>query len=387
MKKANYFPVIIIITVLIIGGYFVMRNNFFPKTQAQMTYQEKDIYYCPMHPNFTSDKPGSCSICGMNLVKKERAEAPKTKSEKKLLYYRNPMDPTVTSPVAMKDSMGMDYVPVYSEEATANEPGVYVSPEKQQLIGVATEKIAKKHLIYSINTVGKVAYPLDFYADQAQYILDLKTALNSFNGSLRAFSLQANPSIQASRKKLLLQGMTQSDIDLLVKNRKLQNNIPWQSLSERTIVYMTIYEYEISQIKNGAAVEISASAYPGEIFKGSISAVPEVLNPETRSLQVRAEVSDPGRKLKPDMFVDAKILTDLGEKLALPVSAVLDTGTKKIVYIKTDNDRISPQEVVTGQKTDDYYEIISGVHEGDDVITSGNFLIDSESKLNSMIKN
>jgi membrane fusion protein, copper/silver efflux system len=114
MKIKKGFIAIAVIIVIII--WYVERKPFGPS--AQQTQGVKDLYYCPMHPNFTSDKPGDCAICGMSLVKRQTpaaGEKAAAAAQKKLLYYRNPMDPKITSPVPMKDSMGMDYVPVYEE--------------------------------------------------------------------------------------------------------------------------------------------------------------------------------------------------------------------------------------------------------------------------------
>ena len=112
----------------------------------------KGLYYCPMHPSFTSDRPGDCAICGMSLVKKTAADAPAGEQKagqggKKILYYRNPMNPQITSPVPMKDEMGMDYVPVYAEKSPQAHPGVYISPQKQQLIGVKKGKVQMRQAL------------------------------------------------------------------------------------------------------------------------------------------------------------------------------------------------------------------------------------------------
>jgi Cu(I)/Ag(I) efflux system membrane fusion protein len=121
-------------------------------------------------------------------------------------------------------------------------------------------------------------------------------------------------------------------------------------------------------------------------FQGKIVAITPILSAETRSLRVRVEVDDPEHKLKPEMFVNAKIAVNLGEKLAVPESAVLDTGTRKIVYLFQEDDRVELREVTLGQKAQGYFEVLSGLNERDTVVTSGNFLIDSESKLQGAIE-
>jgi multidrug efflux pump subunit AcrA (membrane-fusion protein) len=133
----------------------------------------KEVWYCPMHPTYVSDRPGSCPICNMDLVKKESpgapsaaaaASAPSPPSERKVLFYRSPMDPSVTSPVPAKDSMGMDYVPVYSDEtgteanasSVADRAVVQVTGEGLRLAGVRTEPARRERLEQTVRTVGRV---------------------------------------------------------------------------------------------------------------------------------------------------------------------------------------------------------------------------------------
>ncbi len=367
------------ILFIFIFGRGVYQNRIAPEDQSNQT--QKTIYYCPMHPNFTSDKPGNCAICGMSLVKKEPVNRLEGKTgKKKLLYYRNPMDPKVTSLVPMKDSMGMDYVAVYSEESGAG-PGVYISLERQQLIGVKEEAVKKRQLTRQIMTVGKVAYDPDLYVAQEEYIQALKTVEATKDSVLASVSTQSNSFAQAAKKKLLLMGMSSEEIEELTKGGLAQENLYLSGSSGLIWVYLTVYEYEIGLIKQGQEVVIDASAFPGEIFRGKILAITPVLNAETRSLRVRVEVKDPEHKLKPEMFVNAKIDVNLGEKLAVPETAVLDTGIRKIVYLVKDGEMLEARLVNLGQKAQGYYEVLAGLKDGDIVVTNGNFLVDSESKL------
>ena len=157
-----------------------------------------------MHPNFTSDKPGDCAICGMSLVKRETVETPAMGhaaaegGEKKILYYRNPMNPEVTSPVPMKDEMGMDYVPVYEEEAAQQHAGVYINPAKQQLIGVKKQKVEKRKLSGQILTVGTVAYDPDLYVAQQEYLQAIKEPQSG--RAMRISVIQSSSPMNLSRR-------------------------------------------------------------------------------------------------------------------------------------------------------------------------------------------
>lgn len=380
-KKSMIITVLASVVFLAIAFVFV-RAVFFHGVSNQAGGVSQALYNCPMHPNFVSDRAGSCSICGMSLVKKEFGhEKGHETGKKKLLYYRNPMDPKVTSPVPMKDSMGMDYISVYSTEGSGQDAGVYVSSEKQQLIGVRKEKIQKRKLAHVISTVGRIAYDPDLYVAQEEYLQALKTAEATKKSVLSSVASQSQSLVEAGQKKLLLLGMSKEQIEELAKKGVAQENLYLPLESDTAWVYITVYEYEMDLVKEGAVVEVSAVAFPGETFQGKVAAITPVLNAETRSVQVRAEIQDPKHKFRPQMFVNALIKLDLGEKLAVPESAVLDTGVRKIVYLSREGDMIEQREVILGQKAGSYFEVFSGINEGDLVITSGNFLIDSESKL------
>ncbi len=299
------------------------------------------------------------------------------KEKKKILYYRNPMTPSMTSPVPMKDQMGMDYVPVYEVEKTQETAGsVYVSSQKQQLIGVKKEKIEKRRLTGEILTVGIVAFDPDLYVAQEEYLQTIQA------GNLT--KEQSNSFLTAARRKLLLLGMGKKDIEELEKQGKPQQDL-YLPEGENVWVYITIYEYEINLVKETQPVQIETAAYPGRIFEGSVVSIAPILDKTVRTLKVRALVKDPESKLKPEMYVDVKILYDLGEKLAVPEQAVMDSGTRKIVYIAEQDGYFKPAKVTLGQKAQGYYEVLQGLAENEEVVTSGNFLIDSESKLNAVL--
>lgn len=447
---------------LFLGPVFALAGCKWSKEPTAVS-QSKAIYHCPMHPTYTSDKPGDCPICGMKLVKAESnssAEASgqemnmpaqakeKTleevcviykctmkncpmsikahlkpgerlicpvcgevisttsgkvveipsgkinqgsasaagKKERKLLYYRNPMNPEATSPVPMKDSMGMDYVPVYEEEAPAatyGGPTLTLSPERQQMIGVKTEPVKMMDLTKVVRVSGKIAYDPELAVTQEEFVQALNTLDSVKDSPLGDVIDRAKSLTEAARHKLRLLGMNDDQIAVLEKTRKAETNLYLPSKGENVWAYLNVYEYEIGFIKVGDSVEIEAVAYPGEKFTGKIVSINPVLDPATRTNQVRALVLNPDNRLKPEMFVNALVKEGLGSKLAVPETAVLDTGLRKIVYLSEENNVLESREVTLGQKAENYYEVLSGLKEGDVVVTSGNFLVDSESKLKS----
>lgn len=416
MKKKNpatLFVIISIVLILIIAGvvlsqrYHVFKGHTLSGS-THAGHAAKDIYYCPMHPGYTSDRSGDCPICNMKLVKKEEdicllhncpmlgAKCPMRISgdvkdcpfcgahlakSKKLLYYRHPMDPGVTALVPMKDSMGMDYVPVYEQEA-GGESGIYINPERQQFIGVKKEKIQKRKLTHQVLTVGKVAYDPQLYVAQQEYLQAIKT-----QSALRSSSIaeQSKFLVEAAERKLLLLGMGKEQIEDLARKNEPQGSLYLPTKEDTVWVYMTIYEYEIGLIKEGIPVEIESIAFPGEIFRGKITSITPVLDPMTRSVQARAEVNNPDNKLKPEMFVNVKINVDLGEKLAVSEEAIINTGKRALVVVTNERGNFFSKEVKLGQSSEGFFEVLEGLQEGETIVTSGNFLIDSESRLQSAI--
>ena len=150
-------------------------------------------------------------------------------------------------------------------------------------------------------------------------------------------------------------------------------------------IYAQIYEYEISMIRPGLEAEITTPAYPGRVFRGTLRTLDPRLSSETRTLRVRIEVPNPGGLLKLEMFVNAAIKADLGVSLALPETALLDSGQRKLVFVDLGSGRIEPRTVRLGREADGYYELLSGVAQGERVVTTANFLIDSESKLKALV--
>jgi Cu(I)/Ag(I) efflux system membrane fusion protein len=130
-------------------------------------------------------------------------------------------------------------------------------------------------------------------------------------------------------------------------------------------------------------VHVTAKSLPGRIFMGNLAAIDTVLDETTRSLKIRVAVKNQDGALKPNMYVNALIESSLGAKLSVPEEAVMDTGDKQIVFVDKGNGVFASRPVVIGQRSEGYIEILKGLKAGDQVVTSGNFLIDSESKLKS----
>jgi multidrug efflux pump subunit AcrA (membrane-fusion protein) len=401
------------------------------------------LYAACKGSNGTSPAAGSA---GNTLGQAEKAKTEKPPASKKKVMYRSTMMSNEVSDKPGKDSMGMDMVPFEVEESgTVSEVGgriqVRVSAERQQLIGIKTAVVKSQPIHKLIKAVGRVDYaepnisivnlkfdgwveklfvnstgravrkgePLfDIYspelvAAQQEYLIALKAGATLGDSS----SL-----LKSAREKLRLWGVTDSQVEELgqagqfkktvtvyapgsgivteknvIQGQKIMAGENLYKIADLSRVWILgeIYEYELPFIKTGQEAKISLSYYPGESFAGKIIYIYPYLKPETRTNQVRIEVANPGLKLKPEMFASLEIHVDYGTRLTVPVDAVLDAGESKIVFVAKGDGYFEPREVKLGVRGQDMYEVLDGLGDGENVVTSANFLVDSESSLKAAL--
>jgi membrane fusion protein, copper/silver efflux system len=175
----------------------------------------------------------------------------------------------------------------------------------------------------------------------------------------------------------------------VVKGQKMMVNDSLMMIVDLSVIWgeADIYETDIPYVKQGMPVEITLSYWPGKVFKGKISLVNPFLSAESRTLKARIEIPNSNIDLKPNMFGEAKISYSIGKKLAVPESAVMRTGSLDYVFVDGKNDFIIPTEVTLGLRSSDgFFEVKTGIKNGDKIVTSANFLVDSESSLKAAFK-
>ncbi len=349
---------------------------------------QKGTYYCPMHPTYTSDRPGDCPICNMRLVKKEE-----TKEEKRILYWTDPMIPGYKSDKPGKSPMGMEMVPVYEGgmalgEAEKSIPGyaaVQLNPQKRQMIGLKTAPAAKRAMVRTIRTVGRIAYDPELYQTQQEY-LQAQRALEKARGMGSGMEEQAQQLVDSARLRLRILGLSEPAIQEMADWKEPDRSLLLSDGNGQVWLYAPIYEYELPLVQIGQTVRAEASALPGQAFEGVIQSIDSVLDPGTRSARVRAILKDPEGVLRPEMYVNAGLQMDLGSRLAVPQEAVLDSGTRRILFVDRGEGVLEPREVEVGTRAEGYVEILKGVQEGEPVVVNGNFLLDSESRLKAALE-
>ena len=320
----------------------------------------KGHYHCPMHPAYTSDKPGDCPICGMSLVLIESDQAHEEAVR-------------LTRPAG-------EQAGVASSSVTGQAP-VTVAASRQQLIGVRLDLVAKRELQWIIRSSGRVAYDPELYSAIAEHREAISAQRKIKDSPWPDVHERSEALVRASTLRLRQMGLSEAQINEIPKKLEQPTNLLLGQAGGTVWIYAQIYEYESGLVRPGQKVEVTAAAFPGQTFQGKVKAVDPILNAETRSLRVRAEVPNPEGLLKPEMYVDAAIHVDLGRRLAVPAEAVIDTGTRQIVFVEKGPGLFEPRELRLGQKAGGFRAVVSGVQEGEKVVVSGNFLIDSESKL------
>ncbi len=456
--------------ILFSGGYWIISRH--KADQGPATASKAQKYHCPMHPEYVSDKPGDCPICSMKLVpmggetsaeagKKEEHVAQEAvgaagKKERKILYWTDAMSPGTRYEKPGKAPDGMDLVPVYEEESA--KPGgqsvsgyatVKITPERQQMMGVTTEKARVMSLAQSIRAVGIVAtdetrishihtkfegyiekiyvnyvgqqvsagqpvismYSPDLVATQKEYILALQ-ARDQMEKSGVSARLPGIDLVEAARQRLELWDITPDQIAKIAREREpirdltiyspvngivsaktaVQGNkvMPADTLYDITDlssvwVLADVYEVNVPFVKVGDPATVSLSYDPGRVFKGKVSYISTSVDEKSRTVKVRIVLPNPSGLLKPDMYADVVLGGQLGRGVAVPDAAVMGTGERELVFVAMGDGVFEPREVKTGVKVRGYYEIKTGVKEGESVVTGANFLLDSESKLKAAI--
>ncbi len=392
MKKGRLLFIVFCVGVIAAGLIYVRKEGLmmgkWQWTGSPDKGKEAVSYQCPMHPHIVQDQPGTCPICSMELQatgkEGEGDQHQEEKRERKILYYQHPMNPAIRTDKPAKDEMGMDFIPVYEEGVSSDVAGratIKVAAHRQQLIGVTYGLVSKQPLIKTILTVGRVAYDPELYQSQQDYV-SISKHLSSLEDSRDSYAYrQAQSSLEAARTRLRLLGLSENQIQSLGAEDGPDARLLLTPGDGKVWVYFDVYEQELPYVKIGQNAEISLPSEPGRALNAEIVAIDPVLDPKTRTAKARAVAESAERLLHPGMYLNAKIQINLGERLVIPKEALMDSGIRQIVYVTDGDKRFEPREVMVGYRGEKLIEILKGVSEGEKIVTSGNFLIDSESQL------
>jgi membrane fusion protein, copper/silver efflux system len=380
--------------------------------------------------------PASADSSFQDASAAEAATAPPT--DRKIKYYRNPMGLPDTSQTPKKDPMGMDYIPVYEGE-DSDDGSVKLSPGKIQRTGVKSEPAAPRVIRTMVRAPGTiqlderrtsiVSLRFEGFVDSVENVTtgdhvhkgqalmrvygpNLSAAaaeyLSVLNGSL------GSQALKGARRRLENLAVPEKVIAEIERTREIPASIPWLAPQDGEIieraavngmragpgdvlfrivdhqvvwVLIDVAERDLDRIEIGQTVDVRPRAFAHRTFSGKVALIYPHLNAQTRTARVRIELPNPDGLLRPDMYVDAEINTGSPNPvLAVPDSAVLDSGSRQAVFVDKGGGRFEPRDVKLGQRGDGYVEIRQGISDGEPVVVSANFLIDAESNLKAALK-
>ncbi len=323
----------------------------------QSCKKEKETWTCRMHPAYISDRPGQCPICNMDLVKKEKQQIAPSKSESHAGHESSNSSP--------------------SDAKRKEANTIYLPEEKQRLIGIKTDIVTVRSLSKAINAYSRVAYDPDLYTA----ILEYKEARKAGQVIMDDSASISNSLLSSSIVRLKQLGLSDSQISEWGNGKRNLDELILGSKNGRAYIYSSIYESDIAYVKRGQKVILKIDSFPEKLFTGTIQSIDSILDEKNRTLRFRSYVSDKDNLLKPQMFGNIEISIPLKKALSIPKSAVLNTGKYKLAYKKVSSKEFTPAMVKTGMETDEFYEVLDGLQEGEEIVVESNFLLDSESKI------
>ena len=424
---------------------------------------EEHLWTCGMHPNVIQDDPGLCPICKMNLVPLRNADtsskppgrSPSMDGKRKILFYRSPMNPTVTSPVPAVDEMGMEYVPVFENlvgQAIAAGTTVTIDPTVRQKMNVIIEPVERRDLRRRIRTVGYLDYDQEkmvsittkysgfvertsvnyigqsvkkgqalFEVYSPELVQTQEELLSAIDYASRMKNTSTGPAeraqslVDAARRRLRLWDISDDQITELEKTGKVFRTLKVLSPASGVVMKrmpalegmaispgmelmhiadlsslwlrVEVFETQLPWIDIGQKASISLTYFPGEEFTGRVQFIEPSVTERTRTLTLTLAVPNGHRKLRAGMYATIGFEPIVAKNaVAVPSLAVIRTGTRNIVIIALGNGRFEARKVQIGAEGEGWVQIISGLADTDRIVTSAQFLIDSESSLQEAIQ-
>jgi len=381
------------------------------------------------------------SVSGNSLGEKRSEVMRKniTQEPRKVLYYRAPMGSPDTSPVPKKDAMGMDYAPVYADDAAPGAGAIRISAEKIQRAGVRTDVVKRMTLTKTVRAAGTVTpdetklaiittkfsgfveqlfvattgaqvrsgQPLmkvwiespDVLAKEVDYVVALSgvgASVTQAANNLRLFGIPDSAMAEMKRTRQAARSIViNAPIDGTVLEKPAvvgmhfaAGDILFKSADLSTVwVAAQVSERDLPFVQQGQKASISFTDNPEMTFQGEVAFIYPELDPATRTAQVRIVAANPDGRMRSGQYADVRINAVAGDiaVLAIPESAVLDSGARQIAFVAKGNGVFEPRALVLGRRGGGYVEVRQGVSQGEHIVVSGNFLIDAESNLQTAL--
>lgn len=443
---ARLIPIAMIILAAASGFVLGLRWSAGKETALPAESGPKQLWTCGMHPQVIQDKPGICPICEMKLTPIRQApETTSKKGDRKIKYWWDPMmSPPYISDKPGKSPMGMDLVPVYEDELSAGHT-VTIDPVIVQNMGIRTAPVEHGPLQSKIRAVGyfreaepnrhdislkiggwieklhadvegayvKKGAPLfELYSPE---LLVAQEELIAAARSMKRLGAEGEDLVRNARRKLQLWNLSDEEIDAVAQSEKARPTLIFRSpvsghvvekpivqgsavqpgerllrIVDHSILWLDaqIFEYQLPLVSVGQEATAVVRAFPGKTFSGKIVFIHPHVDEVSRTVSTRLEFSNPDFDLRPGMYASVELVVHVADHaLTVPREAVIDTGVRQIAFVAADGGRFSPRQVQMGVETDDgRVQILKGLAPGELVVTSGQFLLDVESRTQEAIQ-
>lgn len=414
----NKYIMLLVVLVVLIVGVLLYLNLSQPNragnvdnalaTDKSAENRVKSSYTCPMHLSVHSDRPGACPVCGMALVKQTKMQEASGDELQNLQHVSLSASQRVIANVSTTAVIREDI----NKEVFAVGVVDVAEPLFQHISMRFPGRFEKLYLTFTGQFVKKgdpvaEVYSPEVISAQSEYLLMLESYDNVKDVADFA-SEHARMMVDQSKQKLSLWGFSENQLSELTQTKQvkmvvtiyspvsgtvLKKNIDPQHYAEmgediydvadlsKVWIYLDVYEKDLRFILLNHPVQVTTEAYPNETFKGKVTFIDPVINNATRTVRVRTEFANPNGKLKPQMYVKAQIHVPSSSALVVPATAVLFTGRRNVVWVEMKSNVFQPREVELGINSGSFIEVLSGLEEDDIVVTSGGYLLESESQL------
>lgn len=358
MKK--YIHNIFVLMILAIGAGVIVTSCTRDQTSKHedasvgKSAEKKEVWTCPMHPQIKKDGPGKCPICGMDLVRA----------------------------ASMSDSTQMS-----EAELPEGHAGFQLSNSRIQMIGVKYGVVEKRPLFKSIEAAGRVAFDPELYTAQNEYLEAVRQLDRVKDAPLADVKHSAQRMMESAKLRLKILGLSDAQIAGLRKSGEFTtgSNLLVPTAGESIWVYAEVFEMDLPHVSPGLQVTVTGGALEGKELFGKVASVDRVINPSTRTAKVRVLVPNAKGELRPESYVNATIHAPLGEQIVVPFDAILDSGKESWVFVSQTDGHFEPRKVNVKYYAGEDVAISSGIKPGEKIVTSANFLIDSESRLKGVL--
>ena len=368
------------------------------------------FWYDPMHPAYKADKPGIAPDCGMELVPKyadeDAGEAAMPVGTVKISPDKQQLIGVRTATVERKPLMRTVRTTgqLTADETRIAHVHVKISGYIDQVyVDYVGQLVKKGQPLFSV-------YSPDLVATQEEYLIAKRGDKTLGGSQFKEVSEGAQSLLESARRRLKLWDISEEQIRRLDRTGEVTRTMTFYSpvdgfVMERKAFPQTaitpemdlyqitdlskvwvnadVYEYEVPFVKVGQNVDMQLSYYPGKTYTGKITYIYPTVDPVARTVKVRIEVPNPDFELKPQMFANVELKINYGTHVVIPQEAVMDSGDKQYVFLVHDGGTFEPRKIEMGPKLDGKVAVLSGLEAGDTIVTSGNFLVDSESRLKS----